>query len=506
MKTIRFNIVILITLLCSVFEANAEVKPHSLFSNHMVLQRGVAVPVWGTASEDEKVTVSFNGQTLSTNATNGKWMVKLDKLKAGGPYNMTITGSNTISITDILVGEVWLCSGQSNMERQLGPRPPQQPIRDWEKERGEANYPQIREYYVPLKYSVTPIEDIGNRWTVCSPDSVKEFSAVGYFFAKNLYNQLHIPIGILFSAYGGTPAEHWASKAALEGNAELKELVTNYQMAVNRFPEVLEKFKRDEPMLLDKFQNDSARAVAEHKPVPRKPSAPQNPAKGRMVGGLYNAMINPLLPYAMKGACWYQGESNNGNPKQYPVLLETMIDGWRKDWQLGNFPFLIVQIAPHKDMKPEIREAQLIVTQKTANTALIVTTDCGDSADIHPPHKQPVGERLALAARALAYNEKIEYSGPVYESIKIKNGKAVLSFSHVGKGLLSKDGELTGFTIAGADNNFVPAKAEIIRNKVIVYSDEIKDPAAVRFGWANVPHVNLYNKEGLPAGPFRTNH
>ena len=505
MKTKKFYL-FLIAISCFALTCSAEVKPNSLFSDHMVLQREVAVPVWGTAAEGEKVTVSFNGQIKTTNAVNGRWMVKLDKLKAGGPYTMTISGTNTVSVADILVGEVWLCSGQSNMERQLGPRPPQKPIVDWEKERDAANYPQIREYYVPLKYSSTLIEDVGNRWTICSPDSVKNFSAVGYFFARDLYNKIHVPIGILFSAYGGTPAEHWTSKEALVNDPELKELVENYQRAINGYPMALEKFKGNEPMLMNKFRLDSASAVEEKKPLPKKPAAPQNPTKGKFLNGLYNAMINPLLPYAMKGVCWYQGENNNGNPKQYIPILKAMVNGWRKDWLLGDFPFLIVQIAPHKDMLPELREAQLIVTQQIPNTALIVLTDCGDSADIHPSYKQPVGERLALAARALAYHEKIEYSGPLYESVKIENGKAILNFSHAGKGLVAKTGELSGFTIAGADNNFYPAKAEIKGQKIIVYSEDVKDPVSVRYGWANVPHVNLYNKEGLPASPFRTNN
>ena len=498
------NCLLFVTVLCCAINANAEVKPNSLFSDHMVLQRGVEVPIWGSAAEGEKVSVNFNGQTASTNAVNGKWMVKLKKLEAGGPYTMTITGTNTVSINDILVGEVWLCSGQSNMERQLGPRQGQKPIIDWEKELSEANYPQIREYYVPLKFSHIAVDDIGSKWEVCSPITAKEFSAVGYFFAQNLFNDIHVPIGILFTAWGGTPAEQWTSEASLANNPVLTELVENYQKAIKGYPAALDKYKRDEPMLIDKFRSDSAKAKEENKPAPRKPAPPGNPATSRTIGTLYNAMITPLVPYAIKGACWYQGEANNDRYKQYVPLIETLIETWRKDFQVGDFPFLIVQIAPHKDMKPEIREAQLIITQQTKNTALIVTTDCGDSADIHPSHKQPVGERLAVAAKALAYKSKAEYSGPVYHSIKIDNDKAVLSFTHTGKGLSAKDGELTGFTIAGSDSMFVPAKAEIKGNKVIVQSAAVKQPVAVRYGWANVPHVNLYNREGLPASPFRT--
>ena len=445
--------------------AEATVKPNSLFSDHMVLQQGVAVPVWGSADEGEVVTVSFNGQKVSATAKNGKWMVRLQPLAySNTPATMTITGSNTITIQDILVGEVWLCSGQSNMERQLGPRPPQPPITDWEKERDAANYPGIREYYVPLKYAADRVDDINSQWSVCSPQTVADFSAVGYFFAKNLYSKLKVPVGIVFSAFGGTPAEDWTSKAALEGNPELTDLVKNYD-----------------------------KATTDYKPA------------GKVMSGLYNGMVYPLVPYAIKGVAWYQGEANSGRPKEYQIVLPNMIRNWRQDFGLGDFPFLIVQIAPFKDMSPEIREAQLLVSKKVNNTALIVTTDCGDANDIHPPHKQPVGERLALAARALAYGESVEYAGPTYRTHTIRNNKMVLDFTHTGKGLTAKgDGTLTGFTIAGADKHFVTAHALIKGKTVIVYSDEIQKPVAVRYGWTNVPEATLYNAEGLPASPFRT--
>ena len=444
----------------------ASITPNSIFSDHMILQKGAVVPVWGTAKEGEQVTVKFQGQTVSTTTVNGKWLVRLAPM----PYvrsssSMVIAGENTVTINDILVGEVWLCSGQSNMERQLGPRPPQPLITDWEKEREAANYPLIREYYVPLKYVAEKINDVKSKWAVCSPQTVSDFSAVGYFFAKNLYKQMNVPVGIIFSAFGGTPAEDWTSKSALEGNPELTEFVKNYHTITK----------------------------ADYQPA------------GQLMSGLYNGMVYPLIPYSIKGVAWYQGESNNDRVEQYETVLSTMINNWRKDFGQGDFPFLIVQIAPHKDMRPELREAQLLVSQKVKNTALIVTTDCGDTGDIHPPHKQPVGERLALAARKMAYKEKIEYSGPIYRTYKIKGNKVILSFSHVGKGLTAKGSNtLKGFTLAGNDHNFVPATAIIKRRKILVYSDNIKKPNAVRYGWSNVPDVNLYNLNGLPASPFRT--
>jgi len=458
-----------LSICCFLFFLNsslAGVKPNSLFTDHMVLQKGAVVPIWGTADEGEKVTVSFNGQTLSTVAKDGKWMVKLKPMPyLTTPSSMMITGKDTVIINDVMVGEVWLCSGQSNMERQLGLRKGQQPIVDYEKERDSADYPLIRQYYVPQKFSTEKIDDANSSWVVCSPETVAEYSAVGYFFVKNLHKKIRVPIGIIFSAYGGTHAEDWTSREALAARPELSGLIKNY---------------------------DSIMAK-EWRP------------KGALMNGLYNGMINPLLPYAIKGAAWYQGEANAGRPDQYQIILPNMIESWRRDFNCGDFAFLIVQVAPYKNLPPEIREAQLFISQKVRNSALIVTTDCGDSVDIHPPHKQPVGERLALAALAIAYGEKIVYSGPIFKSKKIKKDKIILTFDHVGKGLTTKDSSaLKGFTIAAKDKKFVSANAVIKGKQIIVYSELVKKPAAVRYGWSNVPEVNLYNAEGLPASPFRT--
>jgi sialate O-acetylesterase len=241
-----------------------------------------------------------------------------------------------------------------------------------------------------------------------------------------------------------------------------------------------------------------------NKPLPKKPLAPGSPKKSGDCGGLFNGMIAPLVPYAIKGAIWYQGESNQHNTKLYQTLFPAMIADWRKCWNSGEFPFLFVQVAPYKGTYPEIRESQLISWQKTPNTAMVVTVDCGDSADIHPANKKPVGERLALAARTLAYHQKVAYSGPIYKSMVVKANTIELSFDHVNKGLMVKGDKLTDFVIAGADNKFVPAIAIVKGNKIVVSSDKVQNPVAVRMGWTNVPHVNLYNQDGLPASPFRT--
>jgi sialate O-acetylesterase len=291
-------IVFFCSCLLAEIPTRAMVKPNSLFSDHMVLQKGVPVPVWGIASEGELVTVRFNGQSVSARAQNGRWMVRLLPLPyITIPTDMIIAGSDTVVVHDILVGEVWLCSGQSNMERQLGPRPPQPPITNWEKEREAADYPLIREYYVPLKYAPALLDDIHNHWTVCSPQTAADFSAVGYFFAKNLYNKLKIPVGIIFSAFGGTPAEDWTSKEALEGNPALAELVKNYDQVKTGY----------------------------------------RPA-GKLMSGLYNGMIHPLIPYALQGVAWYQGEANNDRPGEYQVVLPNMIANWRRDFGQGDFP------------------------------------------------------------------------------------------------------------------------------------------------------------------------
>lgn len=481
----------------------AEVVPNSLFSSHAVLQRGVDLPVWGTAKDGEKVTVEFAGQKKETVAADGKWMVHLKPLKAGGPFVMVLKGDNTVTLTDILVGEVWICSGQSNMERQVGPRQGQKPIIGWEKERDEANYPEIRQYMISNTASDKPVADAKSKWVVCSPQSVVNFTAVGYFFGKDLHKKLKVPVGLLFSSVGGTPAEFWTSYAAMSTNPDLKRATDGYERTIQQYPAQLAKYKQEEPALLAKYQHDYDSAKLNNKPQPRRPTEPRDPAKTGNAGGLYNAMIKPYTQFAIKGVVWYQGEANNSDAPFYQKLFPAMIADWRKDFAQGDFPFLFVQIAPFMGMRPDLREAQLYTWQHTPNTSMVVITDIGDSADIHPADKVPVGQRLALAAEALAYKEKIEYSGPIFKTLKIDGANAILDFTHYKK-LVAKDGPLTGFVIAGADKVFVPATAVIKGNTIVVNNINVAVPVAVRFGWSNVPHVNLYNEADLPASPFRT--
>jgi sialate O-acetylesterase len=484
----------------------AAVTPDVLFSDHAVLQQGIQVPVWGTARAGEKVTITFQGQTLSTEASaTGTWRLTLAPLTAGGPFEMTLSGDNQVTIHDLLVGEVWVCSGQSNMERQLGPRPPQKPLLNWEQEAAAANYPQIRHFGVAQKRADQPATSVIGTWEVCSPQTAPKFTAVGYFFGRDLHLARKVPIGLIHSSVGGTPAQAWTRHEALAANPELKVILDSQEQAIANYAVQLAKYHADEPKLSAAWQEAVAQAKKDGKPEPRKPAPPGDPqTNGSRPSGLYNAMIAPLQPYAIKGVIWYQGESNAGQSKLYRTLFPAMIADWRKTWGQGEFPFLFVQIAPFKGMPPEIREAQLLSWQKTPNTAMVVTTDVGDANDIHPANKAPVGNRLSLAARALAYGENLAYSGPVFKSASFADGKAVVSFTQVNQGLLAKDGHLKGFTIAGADKKFVPAQAEITGETITVSSPEVTQPTAVRYGWANVPEVNLFNRDGLPASPFRS--
>lgn len=510
---------------------HAEVKPNSLFSDGAVLQRGQKIPVWGTARDGEKITVEFQNQKVSTTAAGGKWSVHLDPLTAGGPFTMTLSGDNTVTIKDLLVGEVWLASGQSNMNLTLAQLP------TLAEEAPKANYPQIRTFKVKFSASVSPRNEAVGSWMSCSPETAKDFSAVGYYFARDLHRQLGVPIGFIHSALGATPGESWTSLEGLESQPELKEYadvvkrkLASYDADLAAYPAKLAEHQAklaEWTATVGKEHEEKLKAwneaVAKAKtagetppkrprpasPRPAEPHPPEGPPTDPAV--LFNGMIHPLIPYGIKGVIWYQGESNRDKSRQYRTLFPAMITDWRARWNQGDIPFLYVQVAPWGGMTPEIREAQFLTLGKVKNTAMTVTTDVGDAEDIHPRKKEPVGLRLALAARALAYGEKIEYSGPLYESMKSENGKIILKFKHVGTGLVAKDGEvvakhgeLKGFTIAGADKKFVPAKAEIQGDTVVVSADGITDPQAARYAWANVPDVNFYNQEGLPASPFRT--
>jgi sialate O-acetylesterase len=430
------------------------VKPNALFTDNMVLQRDKPVKVWGTATDGEKVKVAIGDRSAEATAADGKWEVELKPLAAGGPHTLRIEGPDAkVELGNVLVGDVWIASGQSNMQWSVNAG------EDPKRIVAEAKHPRIRLFTVKRGGAPEPQANVDGRWVECSPETVGDFSAVAYHFGVALQKDVDVPIGLISTNVGGTAAQRWTPKDVLASTPEL------------------EKY------------------------------AEQNNASD-----LYNAMIHPLLKFSIKGAIWYQGESNAGEAYRYRVLFPAMIKSWRDRWNQGEFPFLFVQLAPFMKIEDqpqesgwaELREAQLMTLSKSPNTAMAVITDIGDEKDIHPKPKQPVGERLALAARALAYGQKVEYSGPIFESMITSGERAILRFKHAGEGLEARGEKLTGFTIAGEDKKFHNATAKIEGDTVIVQSSEVSSPVAVRFGWANYPVVNLWNKDGLPASPFRT--
>jgi len=501
MRTVKALLSLAVALLVWTIPASAEVRLHGLFTDGMVLQQDQKVPVCGTADDGEQVTVKFADQETSTTAAGGKWMVKLNDLKPGGPFTMTVSGKNTIVLKDVYVGEVWICSGQSNMALIL------KQSANADQEIANSANPMIRLYSVPGKAADEPASDVHGQWKACAPDTVANFSAVGYFFGREIQKALKVPVGLINSSVGGTPAEAWTSHEALESKADLKTIGDDYARALQDLPQAIEQYNKDLPTynaMADKMR----KAGKTPPPPPRKPGPPVKPSC------LYNGMIAPLIHYGIAGVIWYQGESNASRALQYRTLFPTMIEDWRKAWGQDEFPFLYVQLAPYRPIQAEpqlnsnwaeLREAQL-VTLSVPKTGMAVITDAGDPTNIHPTNKQIVGARLALAALAIAYGRNIEYSGPIYSSMKIAGDKVVLSFTHVGGGLEAKGGELKGFAIAGPDRKFVWARAKIAGDNVVAWSPLVPSPSYVRYGWADCPVCNLYNKEGLPASPFRTNY
>ncbi len=483
-----------IALVAGAAGGRADVRLPAIFSDHMVLQQGIPLTVWGWADEGEVVTVKVAGQEAKGTTRNGKFAVQLRPLAASAtPCVVTVTGRTRVDLQDVLVGEVWICSGQSNMEWPL--RASFQPEEDIA---GAANA-SIRLFTVARAKADAPQADTKGNWTVCNPGSAGSFSAVGYYFGRDLAKALKVPVGLIHTSWGGSPAEVWMSHETLVGNPDhRRDIVDAYARAVERAQEAKAKFDADAAQL----------AAQGKKPTGRPPVGP-----GWKPSELYNAMIAPIIPFGIRGAIWYQGESNAGRAHEYRTLYPDLIRNWRRDWGLGDFTFLGVQLAPFTKILPEpaesnwaeLREAQWLATQKLPQVGMAVITDVGDEADIHPRKKGPVGARLALAARAIAYREPVVASGPVYKSLKVEGARAMVSFHHVGRGLEARGGELTGFAVCGEDRKFVWARAEILPdNTVAVTSPAVARPVAVRFGWANYPVVNLWNRDGLPASPFRT--
>ncbi|MEO8109066.1 MAG: sialate O-acetylesterase [Ginsengibacter sp.] len=520
MKNIKQDkIVIVIVILCFTHfnSAFADVKPASLFKDHMVLQCNMADPIWGTADAGESVTVKIANQSHSMIAdNNGNWLIKLNKLTIGGPYTLIIEGKNKITINDVYAGEVWLCSGQSNMDMTVA-----REDRYWcgvfneKDEVAPANYPLIRVFDVDFTPAATPQKDVIGKWELVSPKTVGHISAAAYFFARDLQKKLKIPIGLITTAYGASTAEAWTSKEALSKDTLFKKLLDNYQEKLIKYEEdtaAQNKYKT----AYEIWKPAAAKAKADGKDELRGPKNPDPVSDQHNPSVLWNGMVNALVPYAIRGALWYQGESNSPTASIYRQLMETLIIDWRQRWGEGNFPFIYVQLAnigKTYDSLPAMggseaikREAQL-QNLSIPNTAMVVAIDNADSNDmnnVHPKNKQEIGRRLALAAEAVAYNEKIIYSGPLYSKMKIEGNAIRLYFKDADDGLMAKSNKLIGFAIAGDDKKFVGADAKIDGNTVIVSSPEINKPVAVRYGWGSNPPTSLYNKADLPASPFRT--
>jgi sialate O-acetylesterase len=618
--------------------ANANVRMPLLFSDGMVLQRNKQIPVWGWADANEKIAVHFNKQTKTITAdATGKWIVQLDSEKAGGPFELTITGINKIIIKDVLVGEVWICSGQSNMEFQMYKLP------DFETQKEQANNLMIRHFGVAQDLSGRPKEDLkAGKWAVCSKETISDFTAVGYFFAKKLYAELKIPIGIINTSWGGTCVETWTSRQAFEKSAEFKDMIAEvpqvdmdavfeiYKKSVldnikkiqgfdvtmtneNQFKELLfqdanwpeikvpslwenqqignidgivwmrktivlsaEQAKKEAILHLSKVDDEDVTYINgvqvgtnniwETQRVYKIPAGVLKEGVNVIAvriadytggGGihgdpadlkinfkdsnipleglwkfnvvqvkiaispnsypslLYNAMVNPLIPYAFQGVLWYQGEANVWRANQYKKAFPLMINDWRTKWDQGDFPFYFVQLSTFNEFNgnskngsrwAELREAQS-QTLQLPNTGMAVTTDIGNAKDIHPTNKQDVGLRLAAVALNNNYGKKRVHSGPTYKSQEIKGNQIILTFDNIGSGLTTSDngGNAKGFEIAGTDKVFYSAKAIIKNNKVIVSSENVQNPIAVHYGWADDDtEINLFSKEKFPASPFRT--
>jgi len=486
--------------------ADGEVRLPAIIGDNMVLQTGPQAAIWGWADPGEKVAVRGGWgdpgkeQVWKTTADEkGKWIVRIDTPHTHGPYTITVSGKNTIKINNVLIGEVWVCSGQSNMEWVV------QNSDNAEQEIAAANYPQIRLFKVEKKVADDPQEDCKGQWVICSPETVPPFSAVAYFFGRELYQKLGVPVGLINTSWGGTPAEAWTKMEILKSDPDYQPILERFKQAVATYPQAMKKYEE----AVAKWKEEVKKAQAEKKPVPHRPWEPLGPGHSHSPAGLYNGMIAPLIPFSIRGAIWYQGESNVGRAYQYRKLFPAMIRNWRDDWGQGDFTFLFVQIAPWRMYSDngsfsELQESQLLTLKSVKNTGMVVTTDIGNLDDIHPHNKQDVGKRLALWALSVAYGKAGVYSGPIYKSMQGEGNKIRLYFDHAVDGLVNRGGPLTFFTIAGEDKNFVRAQAVIDGKTVVVSSEQVPHPVAVRFAWTKDAEPNLFNKDGLPASPFRT--
>lgn len=481
----------------------AELWMPSIFSSNMVLQQRQKNPIWGKGDPGAVLQVRFNEKVQEVAVgEDGRWSATLESIPAGTTsYELRVShGAESLYFDNILVGEVWVASGQSNMqwtvERSDNP----------EKEIAAAKYPRLRLFQAKRVTADTPQEDVEGTWQECSPETVPGFSAVAYYFGRELHKKLQIPVGMIHTSWGGTPSEAWTSQETVAKVDAFAPITDRWNDIVAKWPETKAAYEKK----LADWKTKKEKGEAADKDKPRPPRGPDHPHR---ISSLFNGMINPIVPYGIQGAIWYQGESNAGRAYQYRTIFPAMIEDWRMHWNEGDFPFYFVQLANFRerhdtptpdDAWAELREAQLM-TLALENTGMASAIDIGEAGDIHPANKQDVGKRLARWALRYDYGERdVVPSGPLYKDHKIaSDGKIAISFDYA-KGLHPRGDELAGFMIAGEDRKFVWADAKVQGKQVIVWSDEVPDPKAVRYGWATNPVSTLYNAAGLPASPFRT--
>jgi sialate O-acetylesterase len=491
-RSLSRGLLVSLLLLCSTVVAFADVQLPNIFSDAMVLQRNQENPVWGRAEAGEKIVVTIADQSHETVADgNGDWKVMLSPLPAGGPLELTVKGNSVVTFGDVLVGEVWVCSGQSNMAMTVGRS------NDADLEAAAAHFPKIRMINFPRVGTQSPVwTHKGSSWMVCSPETVSNFSAAGYFFGRQIFQTIQVPIGLINNAWGGSACEAWINRDLLEEDPAYKPMLDRWEAMQKRSEDLQAK-----PTLSEEEKEQLAN-------LKRQLSGNHNPAN------IYNGVLKSHLGYGIRGAIWYQGESNAGRAYQYRDLFPLMISNWRSEWGQGDFPFYWVQLAdfqnetdnPGESRWAELREAQTMTMDKLPNTGEAVIIDTGEGYDIHPKDKQTVGKRLARWALAKDYGIDIAYHSPQYESMEKAGNKITLTFDYAESGWRPFDvREVRGFAIAGEDRKFVWADAKILKDgRIEVSSDQVADPVAVRYGWADNPVVNVFDNAGLPLTPFRT--
>lgn len=485
----------------------ANVRLPALIADNMMLQQKTKAALWGWATPGEHIVITAGWLKAPITVIadkQGNWLANITTTAAGGPYTLTFKANNTIEIKNVLLGEVWICSGQSNMEFTIakGPRSWEAGVNNYEEEVAKINNPKIRMFTVEEVASDSLKKDTKGEWQEANPQNARLFSAIAYYYGREIFEKTGFPVGFINSTWGGTPAESWTKKEVLLSEPDLKVMVDRFEKQRADYPQAMKQYNAG----LAKWKADTATLKKQNIKLPKAPAKPKGGSvDNNTPSALYNGMIAPIIPYTIKGFIWYQGESNADRAYQYRKLFPALIKGWRADWHNQDLPFYFVQISPHYTQNGEIREAQLLTYETVPHTGMVVTTDNGDSALVHPRNKELVGKRLALWPLKYDYGFKnIVSSGPVYKSMKIEGNKIRVSFDEVNGGLVAKNGDLNEFTIAGENQIFHTAKAVIDGNSIVVSSPLIDKPVAVRFAFRAIPDPNLYNAAGLPASPFRT--